>query len=147
MHLKLCEPEDLPALVDLARQGHAEGAAFLPFDPDKVAWWTARAIGKHLVVGVETAAGELAGAIALDDEAPRYSSSAALWDIGFFVAPQHRRSRAAFLLRDAAIAIALDMGLPLFLGVTSGTDLERKAKFFTRAGFKPIGAMYLWSKP
>ncbi len=110
----------------------------------KTAWWTWRALQKHLVIGVETAAGELAGAIALDDEAPRYSSEIALWDIGFYVRPEHRRSRAAAMLRDAAMAIAADMGLPLFLGVTSGTDLDRKSKFFTRAGFQPIGAMYLW---
>lgn len=144
MNLRLCEHADLLALVEIARQGHAEGAGFLPFDPDKVASWTARAIGKHLMIAAETEAGELAGAIALDDEAPRYSSAPALWDIGFYVLPQHRRSRAAVLLRDAAKAIAADMRLPLFLGVTSGTDLERKAKFFTRAGFRPIGAMYLW---
>ena len=144
MRLRLGDPSDLDALVDLARQGHAEGAAFLAFDAGKVSWWTARAIDKHLMIIAETEAGELAGAIALDDEAPRYSSVVALWDIGFYVAPKHRRSRAATLLRDAAKAIAADMGLPLFLGVTSGIDLDRKAKFFIRAGFQPIGAMYLW---
>ena len=143
LRLKLCDANDLPALMGLARRGHAEGAAFLPFDADKVAWWAARVVAKHLVIGVESETGELVGAIALDDEAPRYSSAVALWDIGFYVSAEHRRSRAAVMLRDAAIAIAADMGLPLFLGVTTGVDLERKGKFFTRVGFQPIGAVYL----
>jgi GNAT superfamily N-acetyltransferase len=145
VHLKLCDAQDLLALVELARQGHAEGAAFLlPFDAEKVAWWAARTVAKHLVIGAETETGELVGAIALDDEAPRYSTARALWDIGFYVSPEHRRSRAAIMLRDAAIAIAADMGLPLFLGVTTGTDLDRKGKFLTRAGFEPIGATYIF---
>jgi GNAT superfamily N-acetyltransferase len=143
LHLKLCEPADLAALLELARLGHAESAAFLPFDTNKVLWWALHAIERHLVIGAETEAGELAGALALDDEPPRYSSARSLWDIGFYVRPEHRGSRAAVMLRDAAIAIAADMGLPLFMGVTSGTDLERKGKFFTRAGFQPIGAFFL----
>lgn len=142
--MRLCGPQDIPALVEFTRQGYDEGAGFLPFDQDKVAWWLARAIGKHLVIVAETDAGTLMGALALDDEAPRYSSAVALWDIGFYVLPQHRRSRAAAMLRDAAKAIAADMGLPLFLGVMSGVDLDRKAKFFTRGGFRPVGAVYLW---
>ena len=147
MHLKLCDMADLPAACELARQGYAEGEVFLPFDGAKVAWWTARTIDRHLLIGVETDAGELVGALALDDEAPRYSSERALWDIGFYVRCDHRRSRAAALLRDAAAAIAADMDLPLFLGVSSGIDIERKGKFLTRAGFKPIGAMYLKRQP
>ncbi len=143
VRLKLCDAADLPALLDLAREGHAEGTVFLPFDAEKVAWWALRTIAKHLLIGVETETGELAGAVALDDEPPRYSSAQSLWDIGFYVRPEYRRSRAAVLLRDAAVAIAADMGLPLFLGVSSGTDLDRKGKFFTRAGFQPIGAVYL----
>lgn len=145
MHLKLCGPADHAALVELARRFHAEGGdAFLSFDPQKTAWWLARAIVKKLALAAVTDAGEIAGALALDDDAPRYSSEVALWDIGFYVSPEHRNSRAAVLLRDGAKAIAQDMGLPLFLGVSSGLDLERVDKFFTRAGFQRLGALYAW---
>lgn len=145
MRVRLAERADHPAIVELARQFYAgvEELSALPFDADTAAWWAARAIDKALALVAETDDGVIAGGLALDDEAPRYSKSRALWDIGFYVAPEHRKSRAATLLIYAAKAIAADMQLLLFVGVSSGFEIERQDKFFTRAGFQKFGSMYL----
>jgi GNAT superfamily N-acetyltransferase len=145
MKLRLCDEADLAALVALAELFHAEigDAFFLPFSADKTAWFLKQAIERRLVIAVEED-GELVGGVALYESAPLYSVETGLYDMGFYVKEEYRRSRAAVLLRDAAKAIAADMGKPLLLGVSSGADLDRKDKFFTRAGFRRVGSFYLW---
>lgn len=145
MMVRLAEPADHAALVELARDFYAGTGdmAGLPFDIETTAWWTERAIANALALIAETETGAIAGGLALDEAPPRYSKAPALWDMGFYVLPEHRKSRAAMLLRDAAKAIAADMGLPLFLGVSSGFQIARQDKFFTRAGFRPVGSVYL----
>lgn len=135
----------MPALLDGARLFHTEigDEIFLPFDADKTAFFLADAVKRGLAIGVERK-GELIGALVLFEAAPRYSSTPVLWDMGFYVKPKYRGTRAAIMLCDAAKAIAADMGMPLIVGVSSGIDLDRKDKFFNRAGFRRVGALYLW---
>lgn len=148
MKVRLAEGgEDFRLLIAGAREFHEEfSGTFLPFDAVKTATWITRSIEKKLALIVDADNSEFAGALLLDDDEPRYSSAKALWDIGFYVLPKYRKTRAAALLRDAAKAIAEDMQMPLFLAVSSGGEserLDRLDKFFTRAGFERIGGLYL----
>lgn len=145
MRVRLAEPGDLPVMVDLARDFYertGDGAG-LPFDPQVAEGWAGHSIKQALALIAETEEGEIAGALPLMFEAPRYSSTKALWDIGFYVKPEHRKSKAAMMLLDAAKAIREDMAVPLFVGVSSGFEISRQDKFFSRAGFERAGALYL----
>ena len=55
----------------------------------------------------------------------------------------HRKSSVAVRLLDRGKKRAGELGLPLHISVTYGTDVERKEKFFLRHGFEKIGGNYL----
>lgn len=145
MRLKLCEPGDLAALMELGRTFHAELSEYhLPLDERKAALATARSIANALALAVEDDDGGLSGALIMNHDMPWYSSQPALWEIGFYVRPGKRASRAAGLLLDAAKAIAADMQLPLFATPFSGIAVDRKDKLFERSGFARLGSIYRW---
>jgi hypothetical protein len=144
MQLRLCAPDDLPALMALGREYHAELSEFhLPLDESVAAISTMRSIHAHLCLGVEDA-GELFGALMLHEESIWFSSAMALWDRGFFVRRHKRSAAATKLLLGGAKSIAADMGIPLFLTPFSGVDVVRKDKLLERAGFVRLGSILRW---
>ena len=66
-----------------------------------------------------------------------------LVDIAFYVGPTKRKSRAASMLIERAKEKAKELGLPLQISVTYGTDLDRKENFILRKGFTKIGGNYV----
>ncbi len=148
MRVRLCEPADLPILMELGRAFHEELAwHHLPLDEQKAEAGAAHAIGQHLAIGVEDDSGELCGALLLHpmESGFWFSSAPFLQEIGFYVRPDKRASRAAVMLLDAAKAIADDIGLPLFSTPFSGVAVDRKDKLFERSGFVRLGSIYRWS--
>lgn len=145
MQVRLADNVDLEAITELSQIFHDEfkqHGALLPYSKRKVILAIAKSIHKSLALVAENDGG-IIGFMLLDDYEPFYSDEKALWDFGFYVLPKIRGSRAAILLRDAAVAIAEDLGMPLFMGISVGGDLERRDKFFIRSGFRRIGALYI----
>lgn len=130
--------------MELGRALHAEFEHPFPLDERKAAFVTAVAIQNALAIGIENKKGELVGAFLMRPDTVWFSSTPALFEIGFFVRKDSRRSHAARLLIDAAKAIADDMGLPLFPTPFTGVDMDRKDKLFERTGFRRVGSIYRW---
>lgn len=146
MKLRLCEPTDLRILLELGRQLVEEpGTTHLALDERKAITQTALSVQNRLAIGVENKKGELCGAILLLPQQPWYSSEFALFEVGLFVRKDARKSTAAYLLLNAAKAVADDMGLPLFLTPFNGVEIDRKDKLFERAGFARVGSIYRWN--
>ncbi len=72
-----------------------------------------------------------------------FSDESFLVDLAYYVDEKHRKSSIALRLLKASKNRAEELGLPLHISVTYGTDVERKEKFFLRNGFKKIGGNYL----
>lgn len=87
--------------------------------------------------------GKIVGCMVLCYDQLWFSDENFLVNIVYYVDDKHRRSSLAIKLLDTAKKIAKELGLPLYIGVTYGTDVERKEKFFLRKGFEKIGGNYL----
>lgn len=75
-----------------------------------------------------------------------WSSDVLLKDAWNYVRPEHRASRAGYLLFKAFSDTALNMGLKRKSAVVNGQDIDRKDKFFARFGMVPAGSIYVEGK-
>ena len=87
--------------------------------------------------------GEIVGALILVYDTLWWVDTVFLVDIAFYVDSEKRSTKAASMLINKGKAKAKELGLPLQISVTYGTDLDRKEKFILRKGFKKIGGNYV----
>ena len=87
--------------------------------------------------------GEIIGCMVLCYDQLWFSDETFLVDLAYYVDDNHRKSSVAVRLLDRGKKRARELGLPLHISVTYGTDVERKEKFFLRYGFEKIGGNYL----
>lgn len=99
---------------------------------------------EHGAVFVEELDGAIVGAIGLRPDSPWWSDFEFLIDGFFYVVPEVRHTGVAKRLLKAAQAFAASKGLPLYVQITTGVDLDRKEKFFARFGFEARGALMEW---
>lgn len=145
LEVRLCAPDDLPELLKLGVEYHAEaGDGRLPLDLEKSMKWMYYAITRSLAICVEQE-GVPVGAMILSEDPPWWSSANALWEAGFFVNSLARKGTgAASLLVETAKAIADDMQVPLFVTPMTEVDVERKDRWFRTKGFRRVGGFYRW---
>jgi GNAT superfamily N-acetyltransferase len=61
-------------------------------------------------------------------------------DLGFYVEPEYRGSRAAIKLVKAFEAWAKEMGVEdVYLGQTTGIEVDKTRDFYERLGYKVVG--------
>lgn len=61
-------------------------------------------------------------------------------DLGFYVEPEYRGSRAAIKLVNALESWAKEKGVEdLYLGQTTGVDVDKTRDFYERLGYKVVG--------
>lgn len=87
--------------------------------------------------------GKIVGCMVLCYDQLWFSNETFLVDIAYYVDDKYRKSSLATRLLNASKKRAKELGLPLHISVTYGTDVERKEKFFLRNGFEKIGGNYL----
>jgi len=87
--------------------------------------------------------GQIVGMLILCYDSLWFSDSRHLVNLLYYVDDNHRKSSLAIRLLEAGKKRAAELGLPLHMSVTYGTDVERKEKFFLRNGFDKIGGNYL----
>lgn len=85
----------------------------------------------------------IVGCIVLCYDQLWFSDESFLVDLAYYIDPKNRKSSLAVRLLDLAKKKARELGLPLQISVTYGTDVERKEQFFLRQGFEKIGGNYL----
>ena len=86
---------------------------------------------------------KIVGMLVLCYDSLWFSDSRYLVNLLYYVNDNHRKSSLAIRLLERGKKRAAELGLPLHMSVTYGTDVERKEKFFLRNGFKKIGGNYL----
>jgi GNAT superfamily N-acetyltransferase len=138
---------DIPELLDMARELHAESPAFRdePFEPEVVRRWLAQRMATVLLaddnaVFVTTAGGHLTGvlvALVIDSWFNRSRTAA---ELTLYVRPQHRGGRALPALVRAYKAWARAQGAAkAALGVSTGIHPERTVHAYRKLGFKLDG--------
>jgi GNAT superfamily N-acetyltransferase len=137
------EPDEVVAIYHLLTEMHADSHLALPeIDPKSVVDWitTCAETGKLFVAERD---GKIVGALGIFPTKYWFSTDSFLTDRFFYVSPRHRNSSFASRLIDAAEDYALGEGMPLYIGVLSGVDVDRKDTFMVRSGFKRVGGAYM----
>jgi hypothetical protein len=131
--------EDIVPLVEMLDR------EFVPVAPDGARFDPARSVAAldslpRIYLGVR--GDEIVGCLGLRHGALWWTGTPYVCDQPFFVA---ERARASTLARDLLAAgerYAAGLGWPFIITVSSGTDLERKAAWLQRKGFRALGGMY-----
>ena len=90
---------------------------------------------------VRDAKDELVGSIGVNRQSFWYSEDDHFADYWTYVRKNARKSRAIFLLLNAVRDHARCQGLPLFMGVLTPKDAERKNRLFRRY-MTPVGELF-----
>ena len=136
--------DDLSARVALSRFVNADCDDGLPYDAGMVRKSLARMMGQsnrcllQAEIGTRVIGG-LIGVVAPHPWSPALGASIE----SFFVLPEHRGSLAAVKLLHGFRRWAKAQGaVRMYIGVTSGRDIERADKFLKRFGFHFSGGNY-----
>lgn len=158
--VRLAGPADEDELLRLCRAKHGEealrNASGQPFAFSEV---KARATLQRAIVSgrnepdtdlawcavVASPEGQIAGSSYLTMQTPYDSDDAYLCEHWSWIWPQHRKSDVGRRLLMWSQAKAVSMGLPLIGGVVSYDEDSPKMRFFKRAGFEPLAALYLYT--
>lgn len=135
---------DASAILALLMEMHRTADINLPpINGAKAISRISRCIQDGAAYVAEDAEGALIGSVGGEIGSDWYSDQPFLVDAWFYVRPAARSSRAAFSLLRSFRAAARDAGLPLRMGVFNGGDVERKDKFFSRAGLRRVGGYFV----
>jgi GNAT superfamily N-acetyltransferase len=145
LEVRAPDEAELAAVLALARRMHQLGTySTLPFDARKVAGLIAscvRAPGHFASIAVHR--GEVSGFLGGRMGTYPFCDEPLAYDLGFFVAPEARRSSAAVRLFRAFEAWAMDRGArEVSMAVSTGVDVERIGAFYVHMGLTCIGGVY-----
>lgn len=139
--------EDMPAVIGMAAQFHAESPVFSPqpFDPVKVHQLVAAAIGDDdwLALVAFASGGELVGMGLFFAMESFFGPSLEVGDLAFYVAPTRRGSLAAAGIMERLLSWAEAKGAySVDLGVNTGINPEKAGQFFEHCGLGLKGQLY-----
>lgn len=150
--LREFEPDDLEALVELTRDMWSEAPEYreFPFQASKIGQWGKLCLTSPdwlCVLAWEEVDGVPPvpiGFVAAGAVEMLFSDQKTVDDLGLFVRPERRGSAAAVRLLRYLEEWARHKGLLIKMGITTGTNTEQAAKFFSRFGYRKSGE--LWTK-
>lgn len=139
MSIRPATQDEAGAIMGLLRVMHAE-VGMLPLSEDR----TRETVNRCLTLGAVLVAeheGDLVATMGLAPGQWWYSDAKHLSEIWTFVHPQHRRSTHARDMLIFADAMAKDLDVPFFAGVTSSVQTEGKCRLYRRI-LRPIGQSF-----
>ena len=130
--------------MEMCRELHAENGIF-NLSEKKVRELLHRAFGrKGGILGVIGSPGQLEGMIYLLMSSMWYTDDPCWEELYTFVRPAYRRSRNAVDLLHFSKWAAEESGYPLFIGVISNKQTERKVQLYQRQFSQPAGNFFLF---
>ena len=133
--------------MDLCRELHAENGIF-GLSEDKVRGILRRAFTHQGgILGVIGTPGVIEAMIYIQMTSMWYTDDPCLEELYTFVRPKSRQSRDAVDLLHFSKWAAETSGLPLFIGVISNQQTERKVQLYQRQFSRPAGNFFLYNYP
>lgn len=144
--VRIVGPEEEEEVMALCRDLHQENGMFT-MNEKKVRAMLARAFNRDGgILGAIGAPGHIEALVFLMVSSFWYSDEPHLEEIFTYVAPQHRKSRAAIELLQFAKWCVDESGMPLVIGVLSNERTEGKVRLYQRQFSKPVGNFFFYSK-
>jgi GNAT superfamily N-acetyltransferase len=137
---RLGTADDAEAVLQLLRVMHAE-IGLASMNEEKVRQKIRDVIERGFLC-LALSDGRPVGTCALEFSQMWYSDDFHLAETWFFVSPDHRQSRHAARLMRFANELARQLALPVFMGVVSTKETERKCAFFGRH-MRSVGQLYI----
>ena len=133
--------EDIPGLVELGRAMYAESPVYrhMPFEDAVARGWFFRALEQpeSVFCRMTEIDGKLTGAMVAFCGPMMFSSVKMASDLGMYVFPEYRGTRAAYLLlKEFEEWLVAQECKRAILGVTAGIDNEGALSFYKKMGFK-----------
>ena len=142
--VRFADPCDYEDLLSLCSKLWAENGLFNVSDEKVRQMLAGHYERKGGIIGVIGAPGELQGAVSLTMSQMWYSEQWLLKELFCFVLPEYRRSTNAKHLIQFAQKCAVDIGVPLIMGIISNERTEAKVRLYCRQfGGKPTGANFM----
>jgi hypothetical protein len=137
--------DDYDEIMAMCCEAHTENGLH-DFAADKIAFAIAAALnGDGAFIGVVGPVGALEGMIYLGVRMLWYTSKPHLEEQVSYVRPAFRKTRNAVALIDYAKNCALQLNLPLLIGVLSTKRTEGKIGLYKRKLGKPSGAYFFYN--
>lgn len=138
---------DAPELLEMCRELHAENAMFT-MNEAKVREMLDRAFNQQgAIIGVIGPQGGIQGAIYLLISSFWYTDQFCLEELFSYVRPEYRRSTNAKDLVEFGKRCAVELNVPLVIGVVSNTRTEAKVGLYRRQLSDPVGAYFAYNMP
>jgi hypothetical protein len=143
--VRIADSLEEESIMGLCRELHAENGIF-KLDEDKVRKLLRRAFDRQGgFLGVIGPVSQLEGMIYMQVTTMWYTDEPCLEELYTFVRPQFRRSRNAIDLLHFSKWCAETSNMPLFIGVISNEQTERKVQLYQRQFDKPAGNFFLYN--
>ncbi len=141
--VRLAKPEDEEEIFAICCALHQENGAF-PMSERKVRDVVQRCLNQQNgIIGAVGDPGVIEGIICLTLGSSWYTEAWCLEELFNYVLPGHRKSENAKELIVFAKACALELGLPLMIGVLSNERTEAKVRLYQRQLGAPAGAFFM----
>ena len=142
--VRVANREDLEGVFRVSRAVHGENGVGA-FDDDRVRARIETAVrGENAICGVIGPAHEIQGAVLLEITQHWYSTDWFVSERFLCVLPEFRRSTNAKDLLAFAKGVSDKLGLPLFCGVMSPNNIERKTIFYKKSLGPASGVMWIY---
>lgn len=145
MTIRTVEPDDTPALVEIARSMHAESVySFISFDEEKVRDNFAYGMSRDSYFGaVAEHKGQIIGMFLGHTTEYMFSREKLACDILFYVDPTMRGTFAGVKLIHAFVQWSHRVGArECCLGVSAMYDNSKNYKLLEKLGFSPMGGVF-----
>ena len=143
--VRIAAPQEEDAVMEMCRELHAENGIF-KLSEDKVRGILGRAFRREGgILGVIGHPENPEAMIYMQMTSMWYTEDPCLEELYTFVRPQFRRSRNAVDLLHFSKWAAETANLPLFIGVISNEQTERKVQLYQRQFSNPAGSFFLFN--
>lgn len=145
-HVRLAVAADVPDILTLGREIHAENAC-MPLSEDRIQAAAWRAVNQQrCMMGVIGPHDRIEGAIYLTVGQFWYTDELHLEELFAFVRPEYRRSENMKALLAFAKTCSERLNVPLLIGVIATTRTAAKIRLYERRLGKQSGAYFLYGK-
>jgi hypothetical protein len=142
--VRIASPFEEESVFEMCRELHAENGIF-NLSENKVRGVLEKAFKRQGgILGVIGIPGKLEAMIYIQMSSMWYTDDPCLEELYTFVRPTHRKSRNAIELLHFAKWSSESSGLPLFIGVISNEQTERKVQLYQRQFGNGAGNFFLY---
>lgn len=147
MRVRLIERGDIEEMIDLVRDMVAESPAYVgvPFSDAAVRGWFVAAVEapKEYFCAVAEEAGKLIGFMIALAAPMIFSTDKAAYEMGLYVIPRYRGTRAAWKLYTNFESWARSVSCRFSIsGVSTGVDTAIRSRFYERLGYSHAGPSF-----